>query len=118
MNQTAPRSAPAAAEGCARGEARWSTLDVFADRALSLIACAMLALVLSTSLLLAAPRARPIVNGHTVQPRPGDLRTPDLSGRDAEDVERLYRELMGMTAAGEARGRDAAAGRQGIAKTP
>ena len=118
MNATAPRPAPAAAEGCARGEARWSTVDGFADRAISLLACAMLALVLSTSLLLAAPRARPIVNGHTVQPKQSDLRTPDLSGRDAEDVERLYRELMGMTAAGEPRGRDVAAGRQGLAKTP
>src|SRR5579864_5030426 len=80
MHDTSRRFAPAAAERCARGEARWSSVDVFADRALGLLAGAMVALVLSTSLLFAAPavpdahaqqsepRARAIVNGHPVQP--------------------------------------------------
>lgn len=130
MNETSRRFPLPAAERCARREAPWSTVDVFADRALGLLACAMVALVLSTSLLFAAPavpdaharrsdpRARAIVNGRPVQPRPSDLGTPDLSSRDAEDVERLYRELMEMTAADEARDLDGAAGSQGLAKRP
>lgn len=39
-------------------------------------------------------RWAPIVNGHPVQPAARDLRTPDISGRDAQDVEALYWKLM------------------------
>jgi hypothetical protein len=88
----------------------------------------MVALLLSTSLLFAAPaalegarsdhRAKPIVNGHPVQPKPSDLRTPDVSTRDAEDVERLYRELMELTAPDMLRNVDGAAERQGLANKP
>jgi hypothetical protein len=85
----------------------------------------MVALFLSTSLLFAAPaglqahrprsdtRAKAIVNGHPVQPKPSDLRTPDITTRDAADVDRLYRELMELTAPDARRDLDDAAGPQG-----
>ena len=121
------RSRLPAVESCARRDTRWPTVDVFAEWALSLLACAMVALFLSTSLLFAAPaapegqephsvhRAKPIVNGRPVQPRQSDLRTPDVSTRDAQDVERLYREL---TAPDMSRNDDGVAERQGLAKKP
>jgi len=128
MNETSERSRLPTVESCARRDARWSTVDVFAEWTLSLLACAMLALFLSTSLLFAAPasleeprsdhRAKPIVNGHPVQPKPSDFRRPDVSTRDAEDVERLYRELMELTAPDMLRNVDGAAERQGLAKRP
>jgi len=130
MNETSLRSRLRAAESCARRAARWSTADVFAEWVLLLLACAMVALFLSTSLLFAAPgvqeaqgprsdtRARAIIDGHPVQPRQSDLRTPDVSTEDAENIERLYRELMELTAPGELRDFDGAAGPQGVAKRP
>jgi hypothetical protein len=130
MNEMSERSKLPTVESCARRDTRWSTVDVFAESALSLLACAMVALFLSTSLLFAAPaalegqgphsdhRAKPIVNGRPVQPRQSDLRTPDVSTRDAEDVERLYRELMELTAPDTLRNVDGATERQGLAKKP
>ena len=130
MNETSRRSRLSTVESCARRDAWWSTVDVFAEWTLSLLACAMVALFLSTSLLLAAPaaldgrgprsdhRAKAIINGHPVQPRASDLRTPDVSTRDAEEVERLYRELMQLTAPDTLRDFDEAAGPQGLAKKP
>jgi len=127
MKETLERSRLPAVESCARRDTRWSTVDVFAESALGLLACAIVALFLSTSLLFAAPvapegqgphRAKPIVNGRPVQPRQSDLRTPDVSTRDAEDVERLYRELMELTAPDMLRNVDGAAERQGLAKKP
>jgi hypothetical protein len=130
MNEMLERSRLPTVESCARCDTRWSTVDVFAESALSLLACAMVALLLSTSLLFAAPaalegqgphsdhRAKPIVNGRPVQPRQTDLRTPDVSTRDAEDVKRLYRELMELTAPDMLRNVDGAAERQGLAKRP
>ena len=128
MNATSERSRLSTVESCARRDARWSTVDVFAEWALSLLACAMVALFLSTSLLFAAPaalegprsdhRAKAIVNGRPVQPKPSNLRTPDLSARDAEDVDRLYRELMELTAPDTLRGSDQAVEAQGLASKP
>ena len=128
MNETSERSSLSTLEICARRDARWSTVDVFAQWALGLLACAMVALFLSTSLLFAAPtalegprsdhRAKPIVNGRPIQPRPSDLRTPDVSTRDAEDVERLYRELMELTAPDMLRDANGTVERQGLAKRP
>ena len=129
MNETARRSRLPTVESRARRDERWCTIDVFAEWMLSLLACAMVALFLSTSLLFAAPagqahgprsdtRAKAIVNGHTVQPKPSDLRTPDVTTRDAADVDRLYRELMELTAPDARRDLDDAAGPQGLAKTP
>jgi hypothetical protein len=130
MNETARRSRLPTVESRARRDRRWSTIDVFAEWVLSLLACAMVALFLSTSLLFAAPaglqahrprsdtRAKAIVNGHPVQPKPSDLRTPDITTRDAADVDRLYRELMELTAPDARRDLDDVAGPQGLAKRP
>src|ERR1700730_19324731 len=101
MNEASQRSRLREARSCIRRCSLWSITDVFAERMLSLLACAMLALFLSASPLFAAsaalegkgprsdPRAKAIINGHHVQPRSSDLRTPDVSAGDAEDVERL-----------------------------
>ena len=35
-----------------------------------------------------------IVNGHRIQPTPGDLARPDISERSARVVDELYRQLM------------------------
>ena len=130
MNETSERSKLPTVESCARRAPRWSAAEVFGEWVLLLLACAMVALFLSTSLLFAAPavpeahgprsdtRARPIIDGHPVQPRQSNLRTPDVSTRDAQDIERLYRELMELTAPDEPRDFDGAAGPPGVAKRP
>lgn len=125
--KTSQRSRRIILESRARRDARWSTIDTYTEWALGLLACAMVGLLLSTSLLFAAPaaregegsrsdhRAKPIINGRPVQPKPSDLRTPDLSARAAEDVERLYRELMELTAPDALRGSDQAVEAQALA---
>jgi hypothetical protein len=130
MNETSLRSARTALESRARRDARWSAIDISAEWGLSLLACAMVGLLLSTSLLFASPaaregegprsdhRAKAIVNGRPVQPKPSDLRIPDISARDAEDVDRLYRELMELTAPDALRESDKAVEPQGLASRP
>ena len=128
--ETSQRSRRITLESRARRDARWSTIDAYTEWALGLLACAMVGLLLSTSLLFAAPaaregegprsdhRAKPIVNGRPVQPKPSDLGTPDLSVRDAAAVDRLYRELMELTAPDTLRGSDQPVEAQGLASKP
>jgi hypothetical protein len=53
-----------------------------------------------------APNAA-VVGGHHLQPRPGE--GSDVSKRDADDVDRLYQELMRQTAPDAARAKGSSA---------